>query len=113
MLKRHLTLIFKVDNSLLPSCGARQVMHSQHNKPGEHATLANDVLTKTTSARRGFNESLPRMARHLRQEHREQAERRQEGAEVIDEGDRGAVSEFSEHGSAEPADAEGDAEEHA
>src|SRR6185437_7088948 len=50
---------------------------------------------------------------HLRQEHREQPDRRQEGADLIDELDRGVVGELAERRRAETAYAEGDAEEHA
>ena len=50
---------------------------------------------------------------HLRQEHREQPERRQERAELIDESDAGVIGKPAEHGGAKSADAEGDAEEHA
>ena len=41
----------------------------------------------------------------LRQQHRKQAERRQESADLIDEGDRGVIGKLAEHGGAETADA--------
>ena len=46
------------------------------------------------------------MARHLRQEDRKQADRRQEGADLVDERDRGVVCELAEHRGTEAADAE-------
>ena len=49
---------------------------------------------------------------HLRQEHCEQSDRRQEGADLVDELDRGVVGELTKRGGAQPSDAEGDAEEH-
>ncbi|GCC42489.1 hypothetical protein chiPu_0026807, partial [Chiloscyllium punctatum] len=60
-----------------------------------------------------YGESSANGLRHLRQEHREQADRRQECAELIDEGDRGVVGKLAKHRGAQPADAERDAEEHA
>src|SRR5260370_237041 len=46
------------------------------------------------------------------QEHREQPDRRQEGADLIGESDAGVIGEPAEHGCAKATDAERDTEEH-
>src|SRR5271169_3531116 len=64
----------------------------------------------------GVNEPLsalrrPDLARRGRQEPAEQADRRQEGADVIDEGQAGAVGEQAQKRRADAAEAERQAEE--
>src|SRR4051812_17716160 len=93
ILKRHLTLIIKVDNP-------RRFF--QAGVP----MMANAPQSLTA------NVPSPRVACHLRQEHREQAEGGKKGADLIDEGDAHLVGDAAEHRGAEAADAEGDAEEH-
>ena len=60
-------------------------------------------------ARRCGRPSSARGFRHLRQEHREQPDRRQEGADLIDESDTGMVRHLAEHGGAKAADDNNDA----
>src|SRR5258708_6598174 len=53
------------------------------------------------------------VSRHLRQEYREQADRRQKGADLIDERNAAMVGDLAQHGGAEAADAERKSEENA
>ena len=51
-----------------------------------------------------------RVLRQHRQQDREQAEHRQKGADLKDEGDRGVIGELAERRRAETADAECESE---
>src|SRR6266480_7929627 len=82
--------------SVLPSAPATNIC--------EVFTIAKNVLKAAPASARGF--------RQRRQEHREQPDRRQERADLIDERDASVVGDLAEHRGAEPADTERDAEEH-
>jgi hypothetical protein len=54
-----------------------------------------------------------RRPRQFPREHREQTDRGKIGADLIDELDRGVISELAEYSRSQVADAEGDAEDDA
>src|SRR6516165_11985563 len=76
------------------------------------ATIANERLTRKRGDKTGRQASAP-ASRHLRQEHGEQPDRRKKRTDLVDEADRSVIGELAQHGRAEAADAERDAEEHA
>ena len=87
--------------------GGLYLQRMRRNRSTENRETAihpNDVLMKM--ARRLTYRPLPapfanalltRELRHLRQEHREQPERRQERANMIDKGNAGVVGDLAEH----------------
>src|SRR5215212_8598791 len=85
MFKRHLTLLLKVDN-----------------------LLSRSAMSGTTPDRCALSAG----SRQLRQEHREQSDRRQERANMIDEAEAGMVGHAAEDRRAETADPKRESEEH-
>ena len=86
-------------------------MESGARKNGKLTTIANNVLIKNPT--NCASSASAQVSRQLRQEYREQADRRQQRADLINERNAGMVGDLAQHGRAEAADAERKSEENA